>query len=81
MSDLNGTVERIVPVTPSDASGIPTSDGVHVNASGDLRFLDRKKQERTLYLLAGVPYPYRVSKVFATGTTATGVHALYFDSQ
>lgn len=81
MSDLNGTYGRVTEITPSDDTNISETDGLTVNASGNVRFLDAKGNDRTLYRLAGVDYAMRVKKVFATGTTATGIHGLYFSHQ
>lgn len=78
MSDLNGTIERVTEIAPSNDDEISLTDGFHVNGEGDIRFLDAKGNDRTLAVLAGISYPYRIKKVFETDTTATGIHALYF---
>lgn len=81
MSDLNGTYGRVTEITPSDDTNISETDGLAVNASGNVRFLDAHGNDRTLYRLAGVDYAMRVRRVFATDTTATGIHGLYFSHQ
>jgi hypothetical protein len=52
--------------------------GIHVNASGNVKFTSPSGKTETLYLLAGVGYRYPAKRIFNTGTSATGVHALYY---
>lgn len=80
MSQLDGTIQHTQAVTPSDTEDLPggISAGLHVNASGNVKYDDAFGNTVTEYLLAGVPYPYRCKRVHATDTTATGIHALYF---
>ena len=79
MSEDTGTVSRPVPITPSDTviSRKP-SDGIQVNGSGDVKMDFESGNSVTMYLLAGVSYPYRVAHVYDTDTDATGIHLLYF---
>lgn len=66
-------------VTPNDASDLPKiASGIYVGATGDLvvTFLDGNTV--TLKGLAsGVIHPLCVKRVLATGTTATGIIAMY----
>lgn len=72
---------NMVEVTPDDAADVSprASDGVHVNVSGIVRVTLESGAVTTLYLLAGVPYPYAVRRVWATDTTATGIRLAYLD--
>jgi len=71
-------VENIVAVTPSDSTDIDTTSGFHVNGSGNIKVdMYQGSTAVTLAVVAGVSYPYRVTKVYSTDTTATGIHALY----
>lgn len=74
----NSLAENAVLITPSDSSDISgTSSGLQVNVSGDVKMTFFGGGEVTLYLIAGVAYPYRVTRVWLTDTNATGIHALY----
>lgn len=79
MSARNQTVSSILEVTPSDTTDlVTTTSGLHVNGSGNVKVDTAFGQTRTLYLLAGVSYPYELKRIHNTDTTATGIHALYF---
>ena len=72
------SVGRMVSVTPSDTARIEPTIGLSVNADGDVNVLlvgMTSPVVRTV--LAGVDYPWRVTAVYSTSTTATGVTALY----
>ena len=50
--------------------------GFHCNVSGDLKILlEEDTTARTIYVTAGAYYPYRVKRVYSTGTVAdiTGI--------
>ena len=78
MSKHRQTIAKPLAITPSDSTDIAKSDGIHVNGSGNVKFNDAYGNTVTLYMLAGVSYPYEATRIFATGTSATGIHALYF---
>jgi hypothetical protein len=71
-------VENIVAITPSDSTAVELTSGFHVNASGDIKVdMYQGSTAVTLAVVAGVSYPYRVTRIYNTDTTATGIHALY----
>lgn len=73
------TVVNFVEITPSDSDDIAKTDGIHVNASGNVKMTMESGSVVTLYLLAGVPYPYSATRIWDTDTDATGIKAGYFD--
>lgn len=71
----------IQPVTPSDAADLPsgTCRAFIFTAAGNVRFMTASGNIVTLPISAnwfGVQY-IRASRVYATGTTATGIFACY----
>jgi hypothetical protein len=79
MSKENRTIRTPVPITPNDGIDISSPcAGLHVNVGGKVKFTASSGSAVTLELLAGVSYPYEAKRIFATGTTAGGIHALYF---
>jgi hypothetical protein len=66
-------------VTPSDSTDLTNfARGLMVNVAGDVSvdFVD-SGSSIILTLLAGVVYPFQVKRVRSTGTTATGITALF----
>lgn len=66
-------------VTPDDGADLAyVTRGLMVSASGDVAIAFPNGQTLTLTSLApGQVYPFRAARVYATGTTATGIKALY----
>lgn len=92
MTVLDRTSQAIdsVPVTPSDTNPIVDSnnrqrisDYISVGVTGNVQYLPAGVSEQgavsTLAagLAAGVMHKIRASKIFATGTTATGITAYF----
>lgn len=67
-----------VVVTPNDTTEFRPTRGVYIGVSGDLKatFIDGSSATLT-NLAAGVVHPLRVKLINATGTTATGIVAVY----
>jgi hypothetical protein len=65
-------------VSPNDTININETKGLYVGASGDVKadMWDGTTVTFTA-LSAGVTHPLSVKRVYATGTTATGIVALY----
>lgn len=64
-------------VTPSDSTDLAVfPSALMVASEGDLRVTTRGGQTITMTVPAGI-IPLRVQRVFATGTTATGITALW----
>ena len=76
---------RAAAVTPSDTSNIPSINGgvnngciLYVGGAGNVKVLTTGGDEVTLFSAqAGLVIPVKVLKVFATGTTATNIVALW----
>ncbi|MGL4413908.1 spike base protein, RCAP_Rcc01079 family [Roseinatronobacter monicus] len=72
-----GPATDIIPVTPDDAADLPVmAMSVFVETGGALCFVTRRGETRTVMLDDQTLLPVVVRRVLATGTTATGVHAL-----
>ena len=79
MKTNSGTIRTPVPITPNDSNDLSSPcAGLHVNTAGTVKFTASSGSTVTLNLLAGVSYPYEAKRIYATGTTAAGIHALYF---
>lgn len=64
-------------VTTDDTALIPVTRGIYVGGAGDVKV---QFADGTTATLKAVPlglYPLQVQQVFATGTTATNIVALY----
>jgi hypothetical protein len=64
-------------ITPSDSTVIPVTRGVYVGVTGDVAV---RMADGTLFTFVGAgagEHPWQVTKVLATGTTATSLGALY----
>jgi len=76
---LTTPVRSAAAVTPSDTVDLPyTTKALYIGASGDVtvNMLDTGTITYT-GLKAGTTYPLRVTRVLATGTTATAIVALW----
>ena len=82
-SGVSGGVEAPVSfaaaVTPDDSNDLTNvTRGVYVGASGNVK-VDLLGGSTVTFsgLAAGVVHPLRVTRIYATGTTATGILALW----
>lgn len=68
----------IVEIVPDDGGeGLPqVLSGLNVETPGLVRVTTRNGATGTVFVAAGVVFPLRVTKVWATGTTATGIRGL-----
>lgn len=68
----------MVAVTPDDANDLPmVSIALNVASPGKVRVTTQDGSTGDLSVSAGVVFPVRARRVWATGTTATGICALY----
>ncbi len=73
---LNGPALDLIPVTPDDATDLPhVATAIYVETGGQLRFLTAAGADRTVAVGDMSILPVGAARVFATGTTATGIHA------
>lgn len=67
-----------VAVTPSDVTIFAATRAVYVGVAGDV-YVDGAKQGTNVKMTAAVAgeHPWQVTRIYSTGTTATGIVALY----
>ena len=71
-------VTAAIAVTPSDTVDIkPGSIGLNIGASGVVAVVFAAGTDAVALTVSAGDSPYEVSRVMATGTTATGIVALY----
>lgn len=79
--DPGHAMHSAMAVTPSDTADLPNvSRGIYVGGqAGNLRvnLADDSTAIQFTSLAVGVVHPLAVKRVFATGTSATGIIALY----
>jgi hypothetical protein len=75
--DISGPARDYLPVTPSDANPLPqVAVALYVETGGAVRFASEGGAERNVEVSDYGWIVCGVRQVLATGTTATGVHAL-----
>lgn len=71
---LESPATTLVPVIPDDAADLPqTSRALNVTQSGTVHVTTTGGTTATLFIAAGIGFPVRATRVWATGTTATGI--------
>ena len=74
---LESPATALAPVIPDDTTDLVTpSRALNVAQAGFVRVTTTEGSEATLYIAAGLAFPVRVRRVWATGTTATDIVAL-----
>lgn len=77
-ADFNSLRVRSVAVTPNDGADLATPMAVITcQVSGLIKFTDASGTDDTHYCNAGQALLVVVTRVWSTGTTATGISALY----
>jgi|GEM_PF-4816434 len=72
------SVGRMVLITPSDTAQFEPTVGLSVNVDGNVNVQCVGMDSPVVRaVVAGVDYPWRVIAVYASGTSATGIVALY----
>lgn len=65
-------------ITPSDTADLSQAlRGINVSASGTVRVSTVDGADLTLTVAAGIIFPIRATRVWATGTSANGIVGLY----
>lgn len=77
--DVDDPVDNAASVTPNDSTDLTAvTRAIYVGGFGDMAVIMKNGQTVTFTNLeSGVVYPYRVSRILSTGTTATGIIALW----
>ena len=69
-----------VTITPDDSTDLATvpTTGLYIGGNGDIK-VDMLDGTTTTFvgIKAGVVYPFEITRVYATGTTATNIVVLY----
>lgn len=78
--NTTGLVVDLYPVTPNDsADNVGNGNvaiGLYVETAGDVVFVNKNGDERTVAVPANFYLMSSVTRVKSTGTTATGIHAV-----
>ncbi|MBL3705556.1 hypothetical protein GI582_22905 [Sulfitobacter sp. BDSS02] len=78
VSSINSPPENIFGVTPDDGADLPNaSRALNVAQSGTVRVTTVGGDTETLFLAAGIAFPVRVQRIWSSGTTATGIVAMF----
>lgn len=76
-ASTSGPATDIVPVVPSDSVDFDElAMSLFIETAGALRVVTRRGETRTIQVVNQTLLPVAVRRVMATGTTATGIHAL-----
>lgn len=75
---LNSPPSNILTLTPNDGTDLPAVIRcINAATSGSVRVTTINGDTGTVYIAAGVTFPIRANRVWATGTTASGLVGLY----
>jgi hypothetical protein len=76
-SSLSGPATDILPVTPSDSTDLSeVAIALYIETGGTLSLITARGGARTISVADKSILPVGVRKVNATGTSATGIHAM-----
>ena len=80
--DFTGSLESpatdLAEVTPNDTSDLTSvSRALNVSGDGTVRVTTLDGTTATVYIAAGITFPLRVTRVWQTGTTASGIVAMW----
>ena len=68
---------RVIEIEPDDDADLPeVVAGINVEAPGTVRVTTKDGTAATVFVNAGIVFPLRVTRVWATGTSATGIRGL-----
>jgi hypothetical protein len=76
--ELNGSVTDMVPVTPSNSVDLANvAIGLYITVAGNVTFHNMDGVSRTIAVPDNFYLICSVKRVLATGTTSTGIHAMF----
>lgn len=76
-SGLESPAVRLAGVTPNDTADLAfITRGIAVGTEGFVRLVTLGGDTGRVYVVPGAPFPIRVRRILATGTTATDIVAL-----
>lgn len=74
---LESPASQLLEITPDDAADLSAaSRALNVAQSGLIRLTTTSGSTATVFVAAGVAFPVRARRIWATGTTAAGIVAL-----
>jgi len=75
---LESPASYLSAITPSDTADLShAARALNVAISGSVRVTTVGGTTATVYIAAGIAFPVRASRVWATGTTAGGIVVMY----
>ncbi len=78
MSGLESPASNLSAVTPDDAADLPqVCRALNVAVSGTVAITTVAGTTATVYVAAGIAFPVRASRIWATGTSATNIVAMW----
>lgn len=73
----SGPASSIIDVIPSDSTDLEqVANGLNVATPGLVRVTTAEGSVADVFVAAGTVFPLRVARVWASGTTATGIRGL-----
>lgn len=77
VAGLESPASRALAITPNDAADLPVATrALAVATSGFVQVTTVQGDAARLFIAAGVPFPIRARRIWATGTTATDIVGL-----
>lgn len=77
-SGLESPAADLAPVSPDDTSDLANaSRAINVATSGTVQITTVNNTQGAVFVAAGIAFPIRARRIWATGTTATGIVALW----
>ncbi|MEM8871278.1 MAG: hypothetical protein AAGE38_12815 [Pseudomonadota bacterium] len=74
---LESPAFRLFEIAPSDTDALAlVTRAISVETPGHLQVTTAAGDTGRIFVAAGIPFPLRVTQVYATGTTATGIVGL-----
>jgi len=75
-STPTGPAEDMIPVVPNDSADLEReASALYIETGGDMKITTSRGIARTCVVADFSTLPVGVRRVWATGTTATGIHA------
>ena len=75
---LDSPATRLTAVVPDDGADLAhASRAINAAGAGLVRVTTLGGDTATVFVAAGIAFPLRVSRIWQTGTTATGIVVLY----
>ena len=77
INGLESPASRVYAIQPNDSADLAVvSRAINVAEAGLVQVTTISGTTAQIFVAAGIPFPIRCSRVWATGTTATGIVSL-----